>query len=975
MDGSGPLKKDKVLVVGHNPFDEKILTDILSPYVEVIISNAEDTIIEQLQDKDDVISTAIFNFEVAPELLKAIRMIPVLEDFPILVSTLHGSAQIENELLEYGVVDFLKQPFDARRVINRVKTCIKLFNANKIIFELERDELTGLFTRKAFLRRAEKVRAENPKKKFAVLAFDFDNFKSSNTLYGEAKCNEFLAYTAKRLKGLIPHSIVGRYGGDQYILFFAFDGDNVDVERIKYLTKSILDSAPIPHQIVKCGINSPISHELPFVVCCDRAFLAIQQIKGIYGKDIAFFENDLQKQLLDEQHISETMEAALENGEFKVYYQPKHETITGKIVGAEALVRWIHPEYGFMSPGQFIPLFEKNGFITKLDNFILEQVCKDIKRWKEKGYTFVPVSVNVSRRDFLEEGCIDKQIQIIDSYGIDHAYVHMEVTESLYSENTEIIISQLKKVQELGFMIEMDDFGSGYSSLGLLSSFPLNILKLDISFVRNFRENEIVIENIIKMAHRLGLLTVAEGAETNEQVATLKTLGCDFIQGFYFSKPLPIEEYEKYINDAKILNGGKKVQTADLEELEWHYSDNLLIAANEVAEAVPGGFFSYHADGELEIISFNKELMEMYGCKTAEEFREYTGNSFKGIVYPDDFDYVQKSINSQIKEDNDLDYVEYRIKAKDGTVKYIKDYGRFVKTKKYGDIFYVFVNDVTEEERWRADATNKMIKNMELEQTVHQVSVEKKAKDIFIENIIKDILTPVTAIIQKTEDIKANLTNPIIVNEKINEAKIAEEHLLGFLNNMKELSQIENDKLEIVEMATDISDAIEKISSLIKDAADKKRIKVETWQDIYNPYIYQDVIHTTDEVLNVLMNAVKYSPVGGKIKIGIRQRPGKNDNECSIEFVCEDNGIGVSKKFLPHICKPFAREDNKINKEIQSAGLGLHITQKLLELTGVSIEIVPKKGKGVIVKTIQTHRFCKKEDVEKETVLTQNVRL
>ena len=975
MDGSGPLKKDKVLVVGHNPFDEKILTDILSPYVEVVISNAEDTIIEQLQDKDDVISTAIFNFEVAPELLKAIRMIPVLEDFPILVSTLHGSAQIENELLEYGVVDFLKQPFDARRVINRVKTCIKLFNANKIIFELERDELTGLFTRKAFLRRAEKVRAENPKKKFAVLAFDFDNFKSSNTLYGEAKCNEFLAYTAKRLKGLIPHSIVGRYGGDQYILFFAFDGDNVDVERIQYLTKSILDSAPIPHQIVKCGINSPISHELPFVVCCDRAFLAIQQIKGIYGKDIAFFEADLQKHLLDEQHISETMEAALENGEFKVYYQPKHETITGKIVGAEALVRWIHPEYGFMSPGQFIPLFEKNGFITKLDNFILEQVCKDIKRWKEKGYTFVPVSVNVSRRDFLEEGCIDKQIQIIDSYGIDHAYVHMEVTESLYSENTEIIISQLKKVQELGFMIEMDDFGSGYSSLGLLSSFPLNILKLDISFVRNFRENEIVIENIIKMAHRLGLLTVAEGAETNEQVATLKTLGCDFIQGFYFSKPLPIEEYEKYINDAKILNGGKKVQTADLEELEWHYSDNLLIAANEVAEAVPGGFFSYHADGELEIISFNKELMEMYGCKTAEEFREYTGNSFKGIVYPDDFDYVQKSINSQIKEDNDLDYVEYRIKAKNGTVKYIKDYGRFVKTKKYGDIFYVFVNDVTEEERWRADATNKMIKNMELEQTVHQVSVEKKAKDIFIENIIKDILTPVTAIIQKTEDIKANLTNPIIVNEKINEAKIAEEHLLGFLNNMKELSQIENDKLEIVEMATDISDAIEKISSLIKDAADKKRIKVETWQDIYNPYIYQDVIHTTDEVLNVLMNAVKYSPVGGKIKIGIRQRPGKNENECSIEFVCEDNGIGISKKFLPHVCKPFAREDNKVNKEIQSAGLGLHITQKLLELTGGSIEIVPKKGKGVIVKTIQTHRFCKKEDVEKETVLTQNVRL
>ena len=975
MEGPDSGRKDKVLLVGHNASDEKFLTDLLTPSYDVVISNSEEVTIELLQDKEDVISTAILNSETAVEIIRTIKSIPGLDDFPILVTTPHGSHDLENELLELEVVDFLKQPLDVRRVLNRVKNCIKLFKANKIIFELERDELTGLYTRKAFLRRAAQVRAENPKKKFAILAFDFDNFKSSNTLYGESKCNEFLAYTARRLKGLIPKSIAGRYGGDQFILFFNYEGDNVDVERIKYLSKAILDTAPIPHQIVKVGINAPISHELPIVVSCDRAFLAIQQIKGIYGKDIAFFENDLQKHLLDEQHISETMEDALENGEFKVYYQPKHESITGKIVGAEALVRWVHPEYGFMSPGEFIPLFEKNGFITKLDMFILEQVCKDIKRWKEKKYTFVPVSVNVSRRDFLEEGCIDKQIQIIESYGIEHAYIHMEVTESLYSENTEIIISQLKKVQELGFMIEMDDFGSGYSSLGLLSSFPLNILKLDISFVRNFRQNEIVIENIIKMAHKLGLLTVAEGAETNEQVATLKTLGCDFIQGFYFSKPLPIEEYEKYINDVEILNGGKKVQTANLEELDWQQAESVLLAASEVAEAVPGGFFSYHADGDLEIIYFNKQLMEMYACKTAEEFREYTGNSFKGIVFPDDFDYVQQSINAQIKDDNDLDYVEYRIKAKDGTVKYVKDYGRFVKTKKYGDIFYVFVNDVTEEERWRADATNKMIKNMELEQTVHQVSAEKKAKDIFIDNIIKDILSPVSTIIEKTEDIKANLTNPIIVNEKINEAKVAEEHLLGFLNNMKELSQIENDTLEIVELATDISDAIEKIYSLIKDAADKKRIKVETWQDIYNPYVYQDVIHTTDEVLNVLMNAVKYSPVGGKLKIGIRQRPAKNENECVVDFICEDNGIGISKKFLPYVCNPFAREDNKINKEIQSAGLGLYITKKLLELTGGTIEIVPKKGKGVIVKTSQIHRFCKKEDVDKDTVLTQNVRL
>ena len=968
-------QKAMVLLAGHTLEEEKTLSEIVKTSYGVVFADTEEEVLSILQDKDNVISAAIIAADKALPIMHSIRLIPSLEDFPVLISMLHSTAQIENELIELDVVDFLKQPFDARRVLNRLKTSVKLFNANKVITELERDELTGLYTRQAFLRKADRIRKENPNKKFAVLAFDFENFKSTNTLYGEAKCNEFLAYTAKRLRGLLPKGIAGRFGGDQYVLFFDFVGPQVDVDRIKLLTKTILDSAPITHQVVKTGVNAPISHDLPFVVCCDRAFLAIQQIKGIYGKDIAFFEADLQKQLLDEQHINDSMESALENGEFKVYYQPKHESITGKVVGAEALVRWEHPEYGLMGPGQFIPIFEKNGFITKLDTYILEQVCKDIQSWKKKGYEIVPVSVNVSRRDFLEPGCIDRQFQIIDSHGIEHAYLHMEVTESLYSENLDIIISQLKKVQELGFMIEMDDFGAGYSSLGLLSTFPLNVIKLDISFVRNFRQNEIVIENIIKMAHRLGLLTVAEGAETSEQVATLKTLGCDFIQGFYFSKPLSLDDYEKYITDVEILNGSKKVQTAELEDSDWHMNENMLLAANEVAEAVPGGFFSYHADGTLEIISFNKELMNMYGCNTAEEFREYTGNSFKGLVYEDDFEHVQQSITDQISDTNDLDYVEYRIKAKDGTIKYVKDYGRFVRTKKYGDIFYVFINDVTEEERWRADATTKMIQNMELEQTVHQVSTEQKAKNIFIDNIVKDILTPVSTIIECTEAINNNISNPIIVDKKVKETKVAEEHLLGFINNLRELSLLEKKDLKLVEAPTDISDAAEKIASLVKDAADKKRIKIEASSEIFNPYIYQDVVHTTNVVLNIAMNAVKYTPVGGKIKLCLKQTPGRNENECFVDFICEDNGIGISKKFLPYVCKPFAREDNKVNKEIPGSGLGLVIAKELLELMSGTITITPKKGKGVIVRTSQPHRFCKKDEIDRETVLTQNVRL
>ena len=232
--------------------------------------------------------------------------------------------------------------------------------------------------------------------------------------------------------------------------------------------------------------------------------------------------------------------------QFQVYYQPKHDCVTGKVIGAEALIRWNHPEYGFMSPGQFIPLFERNGFITKIDSYVIRKVCEDLREWKEKRLKAVPVSINASRRDFFEKGWIDEQLEIIKSKSIEPGLLHIEVTESLYVENAEVIIEQVKKIQSFGHLIEMDDFGSGYSSLGMLAEFPLDVVKLDISFVRRIDINEVVIEAIINLAHKMGFEVVAEGVETEKQYEILKRLGCDCIQGFYFSKPLNRDDFEKY---------------------------------------------------------------------------------------------------------------------------------------------------------------------------------------------------------------------------------------------------------------------------------------------------------------------------------------------------------------------------------------------------------------------------------------------
>ena len=971
MSGKNRPKESNILLVGINAENEALLEDIVSEKYEVKKVSAENAL-KVLYDKSNSFSAAIINRKDALSILKEIRSNPEYEKFPVLICTDIDNAEDEEELLQLEVLDFLKIPFNKSRVLNRLKTAIKLSEANRVIDELERDELTGLLTRKAFLRKVSHVINDNREKSYCIIAFDFDNFKSSNSLYGVEKCNEFLAYTAHEMMKAQPEGISGRYGGDQYILFFDYE-KNVNIERLNTLTKKILDTAPIPHQIVKMGVYSPIDTDAPLVINCDRAFLAISEIKGKYGKNLAFFEDDLQNHLLNEQRIIETMERGLEENQFQVFYQPKHETVTGHIAGAEALVRWNHPEYGFMAPNQFIPLFERNGFITKLDFFVLEQVCKDIKRWQQDGLPLIPISVNVSRFDFLDEGCIQKQLDFIEDYGINHNLLHMEVTESLYSENTDLIISQVKKTQDLGFMIEMDDFGAGYSSLGLLSTFPLNIIKLDISFVRNIKTNEIVIENIIKMAHRMGLLTIAEGVETLEEYKILKSLGCDFIQGFYFSKPLPVREFETYLKKSSVLSCGKIIMKSGMAEC-IPMSEDMLMAANEVAEGIPGGFFSYHADGNLELISFNTELIRMYGCETAEELREYVGNSFKGIVHEDDFERVQSSIERQITVDNTIDYVEYRIKAKDGTIKYVKDYGRFVKTKNYGDIFYVFLNDITIEERARAEAESELIRKIELQKTANLASSANRAKNIFMYNVSKNILSTMQSIISYTTEMRFNIANKKSLDKNIHDIESAEEHLLSFINNVYELAKLENRDITLEERPTDLSNAIGKVYELVRDDADEKGIEIECWSEIINPYIYQDIIHTTNVVMNIVRNAIKYTPKGGKIKIGIRQTKGPSDDICFVEFICEDTGIGISQEFLPYICNSFSREDNEINNEIQSSGIGLNISKTLLELMDGTIEIKSELGKGTTVITKQPHRYAKKTDIEKASTLIDNLR-
>jgi EAL domain-containing protein (putative c-di-GMP-specific phosphodiesterase class I) len=264
---------------------------------------------------------------------------------------------------------------------------------------------------------------------------------------------------------------------------------------------------------------------------------------------VAWYDERLRKQQLTEHAIVESMEEALEQRQFTVYYQPKHDIKANTTGAAEALVRWIHPKLGFISPSEFIPLFEKNGFIAKLDLYIFEETCRELKHLKELGLPVVPISVNASRLDFDDPDFVLNIVHLADKYGIDRSMLHVEVTETAYSENPERVIESLKQLHEEGFLIELDDFGSGYSSLSSLNVLPLDVMKLDMSIIRQAAElNDYrIVRSAIQMAQFLDLSTVAEGVETEEVVNALKEVGCDLIQGYYYSKPLTQKEFESYL--------------------------------------------------------------------------------------------------------------------------------------------------------------------------------------------------------------------------------------------------------------------------------------------------------------------------------------------------------------------------------------------------------------------------------------------
>lgn len=454
--------------------------------------------------------------------------------------------EINRAALSHGATDFITKPYRAQVILHRAAGIIRLRETSALIHQIQYDRLTGVYSKEYFCQQVRDILFRNPDVKYDILCSDIEDFKLINDTFGIAAGDRLLRQVAELCgQRLGERGICGRLNADQFACLLEHREDYAD-EMFTQSDSRINSGFGDQNVTMKYGIYTVEDREVSVEQMCDRALLAAHSIKGQYGKHFTLYDDKLRGTLLRRQAITDGMETALATGQFEVYLQPKYQIRDGQLAGAEALVRWNHPEWGLQPPGEFIPIFERNGFITKLDQYVWERACALLQEWDQKGYPRINISVNVSRMDIYNVNLADVLTGLVQKHGLSPSRLHLEITESAYTDTSRQLIDTLGSLRKLGFIIEMDDFGSGYSSLNMLTEMPVDVLKLDMKFIQTEitrPAGQGILRFIVDLARWMKLSVVAEGVETREQLERLQNDGCDYAQGYYFAKPMPVKNF------------------------------------------------------------------------------------------------------------------------------------------------------------------------------------------------------------------------------------------------------------------------------------------------------------------------------------------------------------------------------------------------------------------------------------------------
>ena len=418
------------------------------------------------------------------------------------------------------------------------------------------DELSGLFTYVHFINEAEEILEEknDERQDKVILFFNVVNFKSINDQKGFAQGNNFLRELAAITRQVFNKDIASRVGDDHFVVLTAFDGVDAKIKELKEKTLAIdiIEGAKL-----EIGGYLPTGPDDDLRRGVDKARYA-SSLKLKDNRPYVIYDKVMHNGYHKMQYIIHNVENAVHNGWLKVYYQPVVWSKDRKLCGTEALARWIDPKYGFLSPGEFIPVLENNRLIHILDAGVYEIVCRDIREALDEGKPVVPVSINFSRLDFELMDAVQVLDDLMKKYNVPKEYIHVEITESALIDDLSSLNDSINRLKKEKYALWLDDFGSGYSSLNVLKDYEFDVLKIDMKFLSGFHEkpkSKIVIQSVINMAKALGIKTLAEGVETDEEVEFLKNVGCERLQGYHFGKPIPKEELLEKIDNGELPLG------------------------------------------------------------------------------------------------------------------------------------------------------------------------------------------------------------------------------------------------------------------------------------------------------------------------------------------------------------------------------------------------------------------------------------
>ncbi len=548
--------KRRILIVEDELINQELLRIMLSETYEILFAATGTEALKIIESEHQTLSLILLDLNLPDmkgmDILRQLKADPAAAKVPVIVMTSERESEVES--IEEGAVDFIPKPYPQAEVVRvRIRRTIELSEDRDIIGQTERDQLTGLYNREFFYRYAEQYDRYHKDLPTDAIVLDINHFHMINERYGKAYGDEVLRKIGEKVRDVVKDAggIVCRRSADTFLVYCPHRSDYPEIlDRVSVLLSG---SDKKENRVwLRMGVYADVDKSIDIERRFDRAKQAADTVKNSFAKAIGIYDDSLLEQERQAEELLEDFAAAIREKQFLVYYQPKYDITRSEPVlsSAEALVRWKHPKRGMVSPGAFIPVFEKNGLIQELDNYVWNEAAAQIRDWKERFGVSVPVSVNISRIDMYDPYFIEKLDDIVARNGLEHRELLLEITESAYTEDSAQIVSTVKQLREKGFRIEMDDFGTGYSSLNMISDLPIDALKLDMQFIRNaFRERKDtrLLEVIFHLAESLEVPTIAEGVETAEQMLTLKSMGCDIVQGYYFSRPLPADEFEPLV--------------------------------------------------------------------------------------------------------------------------------------------------------------------------------------------------------------------------------------------------------------------------------------------------------------------------------------------------------------------------------------------------------------------------------------------